>query len=220
MSDDLGFKVLAAIDADVLDLKGAYSLTSNAVFHRALAAANDHDKGELHLVTVVGSFAAPRDRDATVAHVSADLYKLATDEVAALAKKHPPLRIAGVYTHVLSGSPAQEIVWLAASIGADLVVVGSHGRHGLKRLLLGSVAEHVVRNCGCPVLVERDKLHDDTWVTPEIEPPCRQCVDARFASGGKQKWCDRHLEHHERAHTYSDGGDTALQGAGPWGFSN
>ena len=39
-----------------------------------------------------------------------------------------------------------------AEVGADIIVIGSHGRTGLSRLLMGSVAEHVVRKAGCPVL--------------------------------------------------------------------
>lgn len=48
--------------------------------------------------------------------------------------------------------PWQAIVECAKEIGADMIVVGTHGRRGLPRLLLGSVAERVVRTAGCPVL--------------------------------------------------------------------
>ena len=47
------------------------------------------------------------------------------------------------------------IVWVAEQIGADVVVVGSHGRGALKRLVSGSVSEHVVHHSPCPVLVVR-----------------------------------------------------------------
>ncbi len=50
------------------------------------------------------------------------------------------------------GEPALEVVELAREMGADLVVVGTHGRTGLRHALLGSVAERVVRRSGCPVL--------------------------------------------------------------------
>jgi nucleotide-binding universal stress UspA family protein len=50
------------------------------------------------------------------------------------------------------GTPYNEIREVAESMGADLIVMGTQGRHGLPRALLGSVAEHVVRMAGCPVL--------------------------------------------------------------------
>jgi nucleotide-binding universal stress UspA family protein len=51
------------------------------------------------------------------------------------------------------GKPAQSILALAASIQADLVVVGTHSRIGIERLVLGSVAQEVLRGACCPVLV-------------------------------------------------------------------
>ena len=53
---------------------------------------------------------------------------------------------------VLEGFPAIEIVEYARTFGADLLVLGTHGRSGVERLLLGSVAERVLRRAGCPVL--------------------------------------------------------------------
>jgi nucleotide-binding universal stress UspA family protein len=50
------------------------------------------------------------------------------------------------------GSPFVEIVRYAREMGIDLIVIGTHGRTGLKHLLLGSVAENVVRKASCPVL--------------------------------------------------------------------
>jgi nucleotide-binding universal stress UspA family protein len=57
------------------------------------------------------------------------------------------------FVHV--GKPAAEIVKAAKNWPADLIVVGSHGRGGVQRLLLGSVAEAVMRHAACPVLVVR-----------------------------------------------------------------
>ena len=57
-----------------------------------------------------------------------------------------------VEPRLVEGEPADTIVNLARERGADLIVIGSHGRTGLSRLLMGSVAEHVVRTAGCPVL--------------------------------------------------------------------
>ena len=54
--------------------------------------------------------------------------------------------------HLLVGNPAEEIVRFAEDQQVDLIVIGSHGRTGAKRLVMGSVAEAVVRKAACPVL--------------------------------------------------------------------
>jgi nucleotide-binding universal stress UspA family protein len=56
---------------------------------------------------------------------------------------------------VWTGDPGDQIVSAAEAERADMIVVGSHGRGTMGRLLLGSVSEHVVRTAGCPVLVVR-----------------------------------------------------------------
>ncbi|HVU52349.1 MAG TPA: universal stress protein [Polyangia bacterium] len=53
----------------------------------------------------------------------------------------------------LDGYPAKEIVRHAQKTGADLIVVGTHGRTGVAHVLMGSVAERVVQHSSCPVLV-------------------------------------------------------------------
>lgn len=63
------------------------------------------------------------------------------------------IEVAGVHTRV--GFPAAEIVGLADKLGAGLIVMGSRGRGLLKRALMGSVSDSVVRHAHCPVLVVR-----------------------------------------------------------------
>ena len=53
---------------------------------------------------------------------------------------------------LLTGDPAEAIITLAKEEKVDMIVMGTHGRRGLSRLLMGSVAEHVVRVAPCPVL--------------------------------------------------------------------
>ena len=61
--------------------------------------------------------------------------------------------------HILrEGDPAAEILRVAEEHKCDLIVMGSHGRTGVARLLMGSVAEHVVRKAECPVLVVKTPL--------------------------------------------------------------
>lgn len=58
-----------------------------------------------------------------------------------------------VTTEVRFGHPGEEIVDYADEIAADLIIVPSHGHHGMKRFVLGSVAEKIIRHAKCPVLV-------------------------------------------------------------------
>ncbi len=56
---------------------------------------------------------------------------------------------------LLEGSPGHMICQVAGEVGPDVVVVGSHGRGFFKRVVIGSVSDHVVRHCPVPVLVVR-----------------------------------------------------------------
>lgn len=81
-----------------------------------------------------------------------ELTKIHEDIVSRAESK---LREKGLATEgrVLQGDPRSVIVQAAKEEGADLVVVGSHGRTGLAKMLLGSVAGHVVTHAPCSVLV-------------------------------------------------------------------
>jgi nucleotide-binding universal stress UspA family protein len=117
----------------------------------------------------------------------------------------PGFKNAGVrvIAHVLLDAPMFAITRLAESLNADVIVLGSHGRHGMARWLLGSVTEAVVRQATCPVLVIPPLKHE--LPVPSIEPPCPKCLAARQASSGADMWCEQHRERHGRRHTYHQG---------------
>jgi len=58
-------------------------------------------------------------------------------------------------SHLMMGEAEREIVHLAEDLGAGLIVMGSRGRRGMRRALMGSVSDSVVRHAHCPVLVVR-----------------------------------------------------------------
>ena len=62
-----------------------------------------------------------------------------------------------VGAHFGMGRPDEEIVKLAEEIGAGLIVMGSRGRGGVRRSLMGSVSDSVVRHAHCPVMVVREE---------------------------------------------------------------
>lgn len=71
-----------------------------------------------------------------------------------LAERAERVRAAGLpcTTKIIEGGAVAEITKRGRDMGADLIVVGTHGRTGIAHAMLGSVAERVVRRAGCPVL--------------------------------------------------------------------
>ena len=82
----------------------------------------------------------------------------------------PEVEAAGVEVvrQVVLGSPSHEIVKSAAAEKVDLIVIATHGRTGVSRLFIGSVAERVVRTAPCPVMTIRPMA-----VTSEHAPALR-----------------------------------------------
>ena len=132
-----------------------FSPCSDQAFRHALDIATKCE-GKIHLVHAFSLDEVPESglrvgdmlTDAE-AHCAAQL-----EEVA--AKYRPTGRIGTV--RVMLGDPIEAIVEQARALACDLVVVGTHGRRGIERILLGSVAEGVVRTAPCPVLVVRDAM--------------------------------------------------------------
>jgi nucleotide-binding universal stress UspA family protein len=91
--------------------------------------------------------------------------------------------LAGLRVEYLAveGDPATEIVKTAFDCGADLILVASHGRRGVNRLLLGSTAEKVVRYASCPVLVVRDSK-PGLDLPPVREAACLQATPGESSS--------------------------------------
>lgn len=78
-----------------------------------------------------------------------------------------------IHRHVHAGEPGKVICWMAQKLACDLIVMGTHGRTGLKHLLLGSVAEYVVRHARCPVTTVRDRPLDEPPLTEPIVMPIK-----------------------------------------------
>lgn len=184
-----------------------FSESGGMAMDAACDIASQRENADVHVVFVEDELTTPRtlaagsSEDSEIDVVMKRLQKWSAERMAALSERHP-LKIRHVVAHVRRGSPADHVVQLAAHLDADLIVVGTHGRRGLERILLGSVAERVARLARCPVYVVRPKDHEGAGKVPSIEPPCPDCVRVRQESGGKTLWCERHSEHHIRPHTY------------------
>jgi len=134
---------------------------------------------KVHLVHVVSMEVLPLE---TLSHETlGDAEMLAEQKLRAIAKSWRATgRVGEVRTPV--GEPAAMILLMSEQIGADLIVLGTHGRRGIRRLLVGSVAESVVREAACPVTVVRHHEEEDghahhaylrRWAT-DTQPPMKR----------------------------------------------
>lgn len=187
------FIILAAIDLD----HGSTSVLEQAV------RLGNAGQSEIHVVAVTPPGVA---LDVHPSHVIPQLHSRAAENTALfcmefLATQYAMYPLAAplqLSFHAVVGKAATEIIWLAAHLHADLIVMSTHAK-GMKRLLLGSVAEKVVHGAGCPVFVTREKAHALSGHIPDIEPLCADCGSIREDTRGAQLWCKRHSEHHVRA---------------------
>jgi nucleotide-binding universal stress UspA family protein len=115
----------------------------------------------------------------TASVVFGDLYPVPVDLATAretlqgqLLDVVPPIPTIPVERHVVEGYAAEEIVRFAEEHHCDLIVIGTHGRTGLRRLLLGSVAEKVLRKAPCPVLTVRVQYTE----APEAAEPAGAAI--------------------------------------------
>jgi nucleotide-binding universal stress UspA family protein len=90
-----------------------------------------------------------------------------------LAEVKPRGSQEGVEHQLVEGDPAAEILRAARELPADVIVMGTHGRTGLSRLLMGSVAEAVVRKAPCPVLTAKSPVTAHPSIE-ESEPECAE----------------------------------------------
>jgi nucleotide-binding universal stress UspA family protein len=117
-------------------------------FHLASALARDH-RAELTVLHVRELPALPF---AEFGAVPPPDLPSRSDLMERLAKFEPPDESLHIEFVIADGEPGEEIVRVAKERNCDLVVMGTHGRTGLSRLLMGSVAERVMRRAPCPVL--------------------------------------------------------------------
>ena len=111
--------------------------------------------------------------------------------------------------HLTVGEPGREILQLANDLEADMIVVGTHAKKAIERMLVGSVSVSVVKKAHCPVVVarpkdyaageERNETREIAEKVPEIEPPCPKCVETQRATKGRELWCEAHAGRHAHA---------------------
>jgi len=128
-----------------------YSESGDAAMAYAVSLAREYD-AEMHLVHVYEPSYTNIDAGFAGIPVSVDLPPVDLEEEEAKLQLVTPAEDVKFRRKVIVGSPSDDLVIYAKENEIDLVVMGTHGRTGMTRLLMGSVAEGVVRRSPCPVL--------------------------------------------------------------------
>jgi nucleotide-binding universal stress UspA family protein len=126
-----------------------FSEAAEAAFQLACSVARDHRAR----VVLLHVYRPPVCHGRAVARRQPDSYE---EDLRRMLRRLRAREPAVQVEHRLTeGDVVGEILRLAGELGCDLIVLGTHGRTGLARLLLGSVAEQVLRQAPCPVLVAK-----------------------------------------------------------------
>mgnify|MGYP003507885534 CR=1 FL=1 len=135
-------KILVAHDGSA---HAGKALSEAGKLARALGAT-------VKIVTVVPDLCLTEVSDSECKLVTESLY---SDAKNSMKKVTDDLETQGITAEIMikDGHPAVKIIDAALEMGADLIVVGSHGKHGAKKFLLGSVSSKVVEHAPCHVLV-------------------------------------------------------------------
>jgi nucleotide-binding universal stress UspA family protein len=141
--EKLFYNVLCPVDFDA---------NSPAAVHYAGRLALENG-GRIYLLHVVPWTVATVPIDAS--EVLAELKQSATERLRRLAKEKLDARVAADFVVTVATDAGAEVVRVAKELKADVIVMATHGRRGLSHLVLGSVAERVVRQAPCPVLTLR-----------------------------------------------------------------
>jgi nucleotide-binding universal stress UspA family protein len=145
-----------------------FSDLSNNAFRLACGLAHDY-QAPLHILYVATAFEAYKHE---IGYKQGSAHYLEKDWERLRAYEWPGVEI---HRLLVEGEPAEQILRVSHAIPCDFIVMGSHGRSGLPRLLLGSVAESVLRDANCQVIIVKapvfprgsaaDDLRADTAIT-------------------------------------------------------
>jgi nucleotide-binding universal stress UspA family protein len=138
-----------------------FSSHSNQAYFHAVALAEKHGASLTIVYVYAPSFGTPEVHDE--GSNGREYWRSQLEQIRPVDTRIP------VHHVFLEGDPATEIVRYAVDAGVDLIVMGTHGRTGLERLLMGSVAEKVMRDAPCSVLVVKLPKGIPAPVTRDVE---------------------------------------------------
>jgi nucleotide-binding universal stress UspA family protein len=134
-----------------------FSSYSNQAYFHAVTLAENHQASLTVLFVHTPDLKSPGPQS------SQDYWREQLEQIRPL---NPAINVQHIF---LEGDPASEIVRYTRDSGIDLIVMGTHGRTGVERLLMGSVAEKVLRDAPCSVLVVKLPRGTSTPVKADVE---------------------------------------------------
>lgn len=195
------YRILVSVGSDGL---------SDPAIAEAIDLARHHAGSELHVVHVVQE-QMPAQSGLGIRLLDERLQSAPKEVEARLTNVARQVAYAGrAIGHVRVGEPAAQVLQVATDIEADVIVVGTHQRKALERFFLGSVAEKVVRDAHCPVMVVTTKNYDGLRRSRKADAPCPACVTVRTQTAGATYWCERHARPHLQTHVFGSTDRTSL----------
>ena len=173
----------------------AFDATTHHVLREGFRLSGRRSGCELHAVHAVSDSGSVADTEQRMIDATEEL----NEHLEALWGEAAERRVMG---HIRAGKPVDTILQVAVDVNADLLVVGTHQRAGIERLLVGSTAESVLHKACCPVLVALPKDYRGEAQTPGIEPPCNECLVTRALGDHAPYWCERHSKRYAAPHLY------------------
>jgi universal stress protein A len=144
-----------------------FSETSRVAMVEALEIAKRHGAQLFLLHVLEERWPSPRGDLLPPPDLAAKLNEGAQRDLAAWKAVAEQIAPGRVVTQLVGGHPATEILRLAREGDFDLIVMGTHGRRGLRRLVVGSMADEVSRGAPCSVTVVRPKMGGEFDVAPD-----------------------------------------------------
>jgi nucleotide-binding universal stress UspA family protein len=184
------YKILVAV---------AFESTSDVALHEAMNLAVKSAGAELHVVHVLADVTGAEHRFEATPEQIGEATDLLRKRIEAAWQQAGEIK---AVAHLRTGDAADSILRVATEIQADVIVAGSHRRKGLQKLVLGSVAERVLHESHCPVLIAVPKAYAASSTSAHIEPACDECLKARAKTAGATFWCERHSRAQVHSHIY------------------
>jgi nucleotide-binding universal stress UspA family protein len=175
----------------------AFDETSEVVLNEAVRMSAEADR-ELHLAHIIHE--GPHATSKGELRSLENHLNESTSELRRILERRATRQ--RVICHVRVGDVARSIVQLAVDLSADLLVIGTHQRSAVARLLLGSVTKEVIAHAHCPVLIAIPKNYAGATASEVITPPCPECLTARKQSRNETFWCTRHQHSYHKPHVY------------------